>query len=42
MGVGKWKDVIKVSFKKNFIGWFIVNYLDSLKLDGEIKDCIKN
>lgn len=42
LGAGKRKDVTKASLKKNPTGWFIVNHLDSSKLDGEIKDCIKN
>lgn len=40
-GKRKRKDVTKDSLKKNPTGGFVVNHLDSSKLKGEIKDCIK-
>lgn len=40
LGAGKRKDVTKASLKRNPTGGFVVNHLDSSKLDGEIKDCI--
>lgn len=41
LGAGKREDVSKASLKKNPTGGFVVNHLDNSKLDGEIKDCIK-